>query len=353
MSAITVRAVRKSYATTPVLDDVHLQVPAGSITAVLGVSGSGKTTLLRCIAGFERPDAGSIAIAGRVVDDVRTVVHAQHRGVGYVPQDGALFPHLRVHANIAFGLRRADRHRVAELIDMLGLQSLERRFPHQLSGGQRQRVALARALAPRPAVLLLDEPFSSLDASLRAALRQQVTELLHDLGATAILVTHDRDEALSMADQIALLRNGRITAVGAPRDLYAAPADEQIAKSLGIANLVAVKVIAGQLHCRIPIRQNRFELADGAYTVLLRPEHLSITTQPTGDAVAAVVAAVSYQGAATEVHLSIDNDCTPDLVATVPGQDEFTVGQRVWVTATDVGIAWPESPVGPDQRIIS
>jgi iron(III) transport system ATP-binding protein len=353
VSAIAVRGARKSYTTVPVLDGLDLQVTAGSITAVLGVSGSGKTTLLRCIAGFERLDAGSIAIAGRVVDDVRTVVHAQHRGVGYVPQEGALFPHLRVNANIAFGLRRADRRRVAELIDMLGLQSLERRFPHQLSGGQRQRVALARALAPRPAVLLLDEPFSSLDASLRAALRQQVTELLHDLGATAILVTHDRDEALSMADQIALLRNGRITAVGTPRDLYATPADEQIAKSLGIANLVAVKVIAGQLHCHIPIRQNRFELADGAYTVLLRPEHLSITTQPTGDAIAAVVAAASYQGSATEVRLSIDNDSAPDLVATVPGQDKFSIDQRVWVTATDIGIAWPESPAGPDERVSS
>ncbi|MBV9319182.1 MAG: TOBE domain-containing protein [Mycobacterium sp.] len=151
--------------------------------------------------------------------------------------------------------------------------------------------------------------------------------------------------------QIALLDNGRITAVGAPRDLYAAPADEQIAKSLGVANLLPVKVIAGQLHCHIPIHQNRFDLADGAYTVLLRPEHFSITTQPAGNAIAAVVAAVSYQGSTTEVRLSIDNDSAPNLVVTVPGQDEFTVDQRVWVAATDVGIAWPESPTGPKASV--
>lgn len=343
MSAITVRGARKSYATSPVLDDLDLHVPVGSITAVLGASGSGKTTLLRSIAGFERLDAGSITIADKVVDDGRNMVHAQHRGVGYVPQDGALFPHLRVSANIAFGLPGAAPDRVAELVEMLGLQTLERRFPHQLSGGQRQRVALARALAAKPAVLLLDEPFASLDAALRAGLRQEVTRVLRDVGATAILVTHDRDEALSMADQIALLRGGRIIAVGAPRDLYTAPADEHIARFLGAANLLSAKVVAGRLCCQIPVLEHGLDLAEGAYTLLLRPEHLTITTQPADHAAEAVVAAVSYHGSTTEVRVQID-DAALELVVEAPGPDGITIGQQVWVTATGAGAAWPESP---------
>ena len=341
MSAITVRGARKAYGTTPVLHEVDLHVPAGSITAVLGSSGSGKTTLLRSIAGFERLDAGSITIGDTVVDDSVTAIHAQHRGIGYVPQDGGLFPHLRVHANIGFGLRRGDRTRITQLVELLNLHSLEHRFPHELSGGQQQRVALARALAPHPAVVLLDEPFSSLDAGLRASLRQDVIRVLHNVGATAILVTHDREEALSMADQIAVLHHGRISAAGAPRDLYAFPADEYTARFLGAANLVGATVVAGQLHCPIPISSQAVNLADGAYTLLLRPEHLAVTTMPTDDAAEAVVTAVTYKGSTSELRVLID-DAAPELVAEAGGQDAIEPGQHVWLNATHIGIAWPE-----------
>jgi iron(III) transport system ATP-binding protein len=343
VSTITVRAARKCYGETPVLLDVDLTVPAGSITAILGQSGSGKTTLLRSIAGFERLDAGSITIGATVVDDARTSVHPQHRGIGYVPQDGGLFPHLRVHANIGFGLHRSERGRVSELVDMLGLQSLEGRFPHQLSGGQRQRVALARALAPAPAVVLLDEPFSSLDASLRASLREEVTRVLRAVGATTIIVTHDRDEALTMADQIALLRHGRIGAVGSPRDLYTNPRDAATAAFLGTANLVPARVIGGRLHCPLPTPTRLIEFDDGAYTLLLRPEHLAIAEVAVDGATPATVVSVSYQGSTSELRVQMRDDTATTLVAEVAGHEHVKPGQTVWVRGTRADVLWPST----------
>lgn len=340
MSAVAVRSARKSYGRKPVLDGLDLDIPTGSITAVLGASGSGKTTLLRSIAGFERLDAGAIAIGARIVDDGATVVHAQHRGVGYVPQDGGLFPHLRVRANIAFGLRRRDAGRVAELVAMLGLDGLENRFPHQLSGGQQQRVALARALAPRPALVLLDEPFASLDAALRAHLRQYVAQVLRDVGATAIVVTHDRDEAFTMADQIAVLRDGRIAGVDSPRQLYNAPPDEHVARFLGAVNLLPGKIVAGELHSAVPLARKQLGLEDGVYTVLLRPEQLVVSLQPSNGA-AAQVGAVTYRGATAEVKLHLDAEPTVELIAEIPGNVDIAVGQRVWVNASHCGMAWP------------
>ncbi len=212
MSAIELHAVSKSFGPTAVLRGVDLTVPDGSITAVLGVSGSGKTTLLRLIAGFEALDSGTIAIGERVFDDGRHSVSPQFRGVGYVPQDGALFPHMTALGNVAFGLPRRERGAARELLELVGLAGLERRYPHQLSGGQQQRVALARALAIRPRVMLLDEPFSSLDAPLRAGLRRDVAKILADSAATTVLVTHDRDEVRELADRTAVLEDGRIVA---------------------------------------------------------------------------------------------------------------------------------------------
>jgi iron(III) transport system ATP-binding protein len=227
MSTIELRGVAKSFGATPVLMDVELTVPEASITAVLGVSGSGKTTLLRLIAGFERLDAGTIAIGGRMLDDGRRSVGPQHRGIGYVPQDGALFPHLSALGNVGFGLARGERGRARDLLKLVDLVGLERRYPHQLSGGQQQRVALARALAIRPRVMLLDEPFSSLDAPLRVGLRRDVAKILADAGTTTILVTHDRQEADALADRIAVLDGGRILARAerADADAWAARVD--------------------------------------------------------------------------------------------------------------------------------
>lgn len=228
MSAIELHGVAKSFGATPVLSDVELMVPDASITAVLGVSGSGKTTLLRLIAGFEELDAGTIAIGGRVLDDGRNRVNPQHRGIGYVPQDGALFPHMTAFGNVGFGLPRRERGAAMDLLELVGLAGLQRRYPHQLSGGQQQRVALARALAIRPRVMLLDEPFSSLDAPLRAGLRHDVAKILADAATTTVLVTHDQQEARALADRIAVLDGGRMLARAeqADADAWAARVDE-------------------------------------------------------------------------------------------------------------------------------
>ena len=220
MTALTIRGLAKAFDATPVLTGVDLDVPAESLTAVLGPSGCGKTTLLRLVAGFLRPDAGTIAFGEEVVAGPGRFVTPQRRRVGYVPQEGALFPHLDVAGNIAFGLpgrARRSRDRLAELLDLVGLDArLAGQYPHELSGGQQQRVALARALAPRPSVVLLDEPFSSLDAGLRESTGRAVAEVLRSARATAVLVTHDQGEALSLADQVAVMRAGRFLQVASP-----------------------------------------------------------------------------------------------------------------------------------------
>ena len=220
---VRVTGLFKSFSSQPVLRGVDLDVPVGSFTAILGPSGSGKTTLLRILAGFDRMDAGSVVIGGQVMDDGRRFVRPQRRGIGYVPQEGALFPHLTVADNVGFGVPRSKRKGMAHLVEMVGLTGLERRYPHQLSGGQQQRVALARALAIQPKVVLLDEPFSSLDASLRDGVRRDVAHILAEANATTILVTHDQDEALGLADQIAVLNEGSIVATADPARSTAIP----------------------------------------------------------------------------------------------------------------------------------
>ncbi|MGB3410640.1 MAG: ABC transporter ATP-binding protein [Microthrixaceae bacterium] len=229
---------------------VDLDVERGSFAAVLGASGCGKTTLLRIIAGFERPDAGEVWLDGQLVASSNVHVPPERRNVGIVAQDGALFPHLNVAANIAYGLDggwtvfRSAAHRsrrierVEELLELVGLPGMGNRRPDELSGGQQQRVALARALAPRPTMILLDEPFSALDAGLRVEVREQVRDVLKSLGTTAVLVTHDQSEALSMADDVAIMRSGRVVQFGAPSEVYTHPSDAEIAGFLGDAVLV-------------------------------------------------------------------------------------------------------------------
>ena len=218
MSGFEITDLHKSFGAQQVLGGLQLVAEAGSFTAVLGTSGSGKTTLLRLLAGFDRPDRGTIAIGGLVVDDETRHLAPEQRRIGYVPQEGTLFPHLSVEGNIGFGLDRGNRRaRVAELLELVGLVGLGRRYPHQLSGGQQQRVALARALAIEPELVLLDEPFASLDTSLRASVRDEVRMILRASGTTAVLVTHDQDEALSLADRVAVLRHGAIAQYAPPR----------------------------------------------------------------------------------------------------------------------------------------
>jgi len=243
--------VAKSFGAHQVLRDLNLAVPAQQITAVLGPSGCGKTTLLRILAGFETVDAGTVTLAGREVDGANAFVAARSRGIGYVPQDASLFPHLSVAANIGFGVARAKRRQQVEaMISLVGLDGLGRRRPDELSGGQRQRVALARALAIRPQLVLLDEPFSALDPGLRTALRGEVVDLLRRTRTTAVLVTHDQDEALSTADHLAILHGGHVAQAGLPEHLWTCPASERVASFLGSGTLLeAVRDGQGRATC--------------------------------------------------------------------------------------------------------
>src|SRR5208282_4665591 len=256
MRQVAVTGLHKAFGTHPVLADVDLEVPAGSLTAILGPSGSGKTTLLRLLAGFERLDAGTIGIGDVLVDGPDAYVAPERRRIGYVPQEGNLFPHLTVAGNVGFGLTARERRgdKVGAMLEKVGLGGFGRRYPHQLSGGQQQRVALARALAVEPAVVLLDGPFASLDAHLRASVRADVQEIFRRSGTTAVLVTHDQDEALSVADRVAALRGGKIAQCATPEDLYSRPADPELASFIGEANLLegvlnggVVKTLLGSL----------------------------------------------------------------------------------------------------------
>jgi iron(III) transport system ATP-binding protein len=288
VTELTVQGLYKAFGSHPVLTGVDLTIPAGSLTAILGPSGSGKTTLLRVLAGFDQADAGTVAINGTMVDGPGTHVPPERRRIGYVPQEGSLFPHLSIAANVGFGLPARERRgpRVAELLESVGLAGLGKRYPHQLSGGQQQRVALARALAVDPAVVLLDEPFAALDAHLRESVRADVQAIFRAAGTTAVLVTHDQDEALSMADRVAVLRGGKIAQYAAPQELYARPADPQLAEFIGDANLLDGQLVTDDAAGRRAVRTIFGELAlaadadpslpAGPVTVLVRPEHLEL-----------------------------------------------------------------------------
>src|SRR5699024_2524638 len=234
---LDIQNLYKSFGEVQALKDVSIQLETGKMLAVLGPSGCGKTTLLRSIAGFETPDQGLISIDGVTMFGRGKNIKPERRRIGYVPQDGVLFPHLNVTQNIGFGLPKNQRNgkRIDEMLELVGMAGLGDRMPHELSGGQQQRIALARALAPSPSLVLMDEPFSALDAGLRATLRQDVTMTLKHIGATAIIVTHDQEEALSMADLVAVMRQGECVQVDDPVSLYQRPADMEVARFVGEA----------------------------------------------------------------------------------------------------------------------
>jgi iron(III) transport system ATP-binding protein len=341
VSELRTEGLYKSFGPTEVLRGVTLDVPSGSLTAILGKSGSGKTTLLRLLAGFERADAGTITIGGVTVDDGRTYVAPEHRRIGYVPQDGSLFPHLTIAANVAFGLPRRDRARAVELLDAVGLGDMRKRYPHQLSGGQQQRVALARALAIEPAVVLLDEPFASLDAGLRASVRADVQRIFREAGTTAILVTHDQDEALSIADRVAVLRDGRIAQYAPPEDLYTRPVDPELARFVGDANLLDGVLADRQVSTVLgPLELNEVvPLPSTPLTVLVRPEQIAITPAVNGDGPRGEVIAYGYHGHDAVVHVALGSEIVTVRVLT---GERLPVGAEVALHAHGPVVAWPK-----------
>lgn len=281
MSTLELKAVSRFFGASAALENFSLSIPAGSRTAIVGPSGSGKTTLLRLIAGFDTPDQGAITLGDTTLADASTFVPAHRRGIGYVPQDGALFPHMTVAQNIGFGLPRKLDGRARTIDALMEMVSLDRamaqRWPHELSGGQQQRVALARALAQSPRLMLLDEPFSALDAGLRASMRKAVSQVLSDAGVTAILVTHDQEEALSFGDQLAVIRRGRLVQAGAPRNLYLRPVDEATAEFLGDALVLPARVDDGWAQCALGSVMVHDLSVSGSTQILLRPEQLHLT----------------------------------------------------------------------------
>jgi iron(III) transport system ATP-binding protein len=348
VTGLGISDLHKSFGHQPVLNGLELEVPPGSLTAILGPSGSGKTTLLRVVAGFERADRGEVTIGGRMVEDSERALPPEQRGIGYVPQEGSLFPHLTVAANIGFGLARPARRagRVGELLEMVGLSGMGGRYPHELSGGQQQRVALARALAVRPALVLLDEPFSSLDAGLRSSVRSDVQDVLRTGGTTAVLVTHDQDEALSVADQVAVIRGGVIGQCGTPQELYDHPVDPAMARFLGDANLVAATVEGGRVVTPFGPLELRIDpdvpASAGPAVALVRPEQLIISTEVRGGGLRASVVRTQFHG--HDAVITVHPRASPGVPAiTVRADGDLAVadGTEVEVTAEGSAVTWP------------
>ena len=293
---VDVDGVRRRFDGPDVLAGVSLHIAAGESMVLLGPSGCGKTTLLRSIAGLERIDEGSISIDGEVMSGPRVHVRPEHRRVGMVFQDWALFPHLTVAQNVAFGLEKSDRgsSRVAETLELVGLAGLGDRRPSTLSGGQQQRVALARALAPRPRVLLLDEPFSNLDTSLRVRVRSEVNTLLRSLDITAVYVTHDQEEAFVLGDRIAVMMAGSIVQIGTPSEIYEHPSSAQVSDFVGETNRIVGVVGSEGVDTPVGLVPAASGSVIGSRVeVLVRPEHLVVESDPAGSA---VVESVEYYG---------------------------------------------------------
>jgi iron(III) transport system ATP-binding protein len=315
----------KSFADVRALDRANLAIEQGESLALLGPSGCGKTTLLRAIAGLERLDGGRISVDGSVLTEGSRHVPAEKRRIGMVFQDWALFPHLSVRRNVAFGLSRQEvaSGRVEEALDMVRMGHLAERKPHELSGGQAQRVALARALAPRPRLLLFDEPFASLDTELRGAVRAEVANLLRSIGVTSVFVTHDQEEAFVLGDRVAVMRDGQIHQVGSPAEIYQSPVNRWVAGFVGEANFLPGELAAGVARTSLgpaPV-VSQAPQQDRAVTVLMRPEHVTID-----EGSAAVVESVEFYGHDTSYRVRAGSR---SLLVRVLAAPRHRVGDRV------------------------
>lgn len=350
MTDLVCVAVAKNFGDRTVLTDVNLTVPAASITAILGSSGSGKTTLLRIVMGFIRADGGQVRIGDTlVVDAPRTHVVPQRRGIGYVAQEGALFPHLSVGQNVGFGLPRANRksgERIDEVLSLVGLSAdYAARRPSELSGGEQRRVSLARALAPRPKLVLLDEPFSALDAALRVETRAAVVRALAEEGTTGVLVTHDQAEALSMGTQVAVLRSGELVQTATPRDLYQTPVDLRVARFVGEAVVLPGHAEGGTVECALG-RLQLLRRADGAVEVMLRPEQIQIVAGDSG--VEAEVVSSAYFGGQTLVTARLRDGDGLLVTAATTSQSPPETGAEIRVAVQGNVMAYPAGPdTGP------
>ena len=317
MSTLSIRDLDVTLGDHAVLRGVDLEVPSGSITAVLGPSGCGKTTLLRAVAGFVRPESGEVRIGDVLVSGAGRQLAPERRGIALVPQEGALFPHLTVGQNVAFGLPRGERRRsprVAEVLDLVGLAGFAARRPAELSGGQQQRVALARALAPGPSLVLLDEPFSALDAALRESVRTQVREALEQSHATALVVTHDQDEALSVADSVAVLDDGRIQMHDSPQAVYRSPSGLGVARFVGQCVELPASVSGGVAVTALgpmPVEAVPPDSGVAHGVVVLRPEQLRLLPLTTGEGTTGEVVGGEYFGHDALVRVRIDGNDSP------------------------------------------
>ncbi|MFJ6666969.1 ABC transporter ATP-binding protein [Streptomyces sp. NPDC091383] len=336
-ATVEFRSLRREFGATVALDGLDLTVRPGEFLALLGPSGCGKTTALRMLAGFEHPDSGAVLVDGRDI----TRVPAHRRDAGMVFQSYSLFPHLPAVDNVAFGLRMRGvraaerRSRAAELLELVGLGDKGERFPHQLSGGQQQRVALARALALRPRVLLLDEPLSALDAKVRLSLREEIRRLQQELGITTLFVTHDQEEALSIADRVAVMRSGRLEQCAEPAELYGRPATAFVAEFVGTMSRIPGELKDGTVEVlgqRLPADG---EAPDGAVDVLVRPENLRVRADGQGGA---RVVATAFLGAV--VRLTVRLADGTEAKADLPAHEAAGLGAGAAVTAS-----LPERPV--------
>jgi spermidine/putrescine ABC transporter ATP-binding subunit len=340
--------VRKQYGNAVAVRDLTLSVPKGSFFSLLGPSGCGKTTTLRLIAGFEVPDAGDIFIRETRVTDIAPY----KRDFAMVFQNFALFPHLNVAQNVAFGLRMSGVGRAARdeavkhALDMVKLTGFAERYPKQLSGGQQQRVAIGRAIVMKPAVLLLDEPLGALDKNLREAMQVELRSLQRALGITTVFVTHDQEEALTMSDQIAVMRDGVIEQLGAPREVYERPATEFVATFLGASNLIDVVVIgneAGQSIVEAPF--GRFPVpgvhtAGSQLRISIRPERLSVGRAAVDAPLKATVRDVVYRG--MTAHLTLEAACVP-LIAFIQNSADAAID---WRPGEEASLALPVASIG-------
>lgn len=338
-NAVECHAIHKFFGETCAVKDVSFELPAGKIMAVLGPSGCGKTTTLRMIAGLETPTGGSIQLNQRIVFDSASGINVPPnlRRIGMVFQEYALFPHLTVEKNVGYGLpRNADRQsRIQEMLALVGLSGLERRYPQQLSGGQQQRVALARALATNPHTILLDEPFSNLDTGLRTQVREDVSRIIREAGVSAILVTHDQAEALSFADNVAVMLDGEIAQQAPPRDLYTMPNSQGVAIFLGSSNRIMGEAHGDHAHTPIGVLPLQ-EVQNGSVELFIRYRSLAVQKS---DTPVGYVAHVNYNGDYQTLKIAL-SDSTQLIVETDP-HEVFAVGDGVALSLKGKAVAFP------------